>query len=301
MMKNVRFVKKVLVMVVLFFAVQVTTGLVTEKMVAHAAVPVVGSKGGKSSSRSTTESGSSSSVKTKDGVTEVTYKNTTSADQDVANQANESMSKAIFNQSGGQVGISCEPQGLKITSDTWGSLSREDQKTALEQLAGSNYYKSIESEDRSAIVSALESCSGTKDGTVLMTILFGNTKPDWSGAYKILEPFNGPLGKILGVGALLCSMCLVLVMLADIFYMTIPWVRVKKENAGDTRWVSAAAINAIEKCESGGEDGKGQVLWEYLKHRAVMLFLFGMCILYLISGKIFNIIGWFMDLASGTL
>lgn len=232
----------------------------------------------------------------------VTYQNTTALKDKSYEEPNKAMSEAVYNNTTSveKVGITCEQTGLKVNPTTWGQLSREDQKAALEALAGSEYYNSISSDDRSQIVEALEQCSGTKDGTVLMTILFGNTKPDWAGAYKIIEPFNGPIGKILGVVTLVCAFCLVGVMLCDIFYMTIPWVRVKGD-AKDVRWVSHAAIQAIEKCETTGEDGKGQVLWEYLKHRAVMLFLFGICILYLICGKIFNIIGWFMDLASGTL
>lgn len=232
----------------------------------------------------------------------VYLKNTTKISDSTPEDANSAMKKAVYGtkETGNNIGITCSNKTVTINPTEWGKLSREEQKVALEALAGSKYYNSITSEDRSEIVSALEECSGTKDGTVLMTILFGNTKPDWAGAYKIIEPFNGPIGKILGVVTLVCAFCLVGVMLCDIFYMTIPWVRVKGDGK-DVRWVSHAAIKAIEKCETSGNEGGGQVLWEYLKHRAIMLFLFGICILYLICGKIFNIIGWFMDLASGTL
>lgn len=189
---------------------------------------------------------------------------------------------------------------FSITSENWGKLTKDEQEQVLNVIAGSEYYQSLTDSDQTCIIEGFKQ-TGTKDGTTLMTILFGNTKPDWVSAYKIIAPFNGPIGTILGAGTMFMSMALIVVILCDVFYMTIPWFRVKGDSKEDIRWVSFEAKQAVEKVEGGGEGKKTQVLWEYLKHKVVMLFLFGLCILYLLCGNIFKFLGYLLDLASGTM
>lgn len=191
-------------------------------------------------------------------------------------------------------------KSFAINSDTWGKLTKSEQEEVLNILADSEYYQSLTDSDQSCIIDGFKQ-SGTKDGTTLMTILFGNTKPDWVSAYKIIAPFNGPVGTALGAGTMFMALALIVVILCDVFYMTIPWFRVKGDSKDDIRWVSHEAKMAVEKVEGSGDGKKSQVLWEYLKHKVVMLFLFGLCILYLICGNIFQFLGYLLDLASGTM
>lgn len=187
-----------------------------------------------------------------------------------------------------------------INSESWGKLTKDEQEKVLNIIAGSEYYGSLTDSDQSCIIDGFKQ-TGTKDGTTLMTILFGNTKPNWVSAYKIIAPFNGPVGTILGAGTMFMALALIVVILCDVFYMTIPWFRVKGDSKDDIRWVSFEAKQAVEKVEGGGDGKKSQVLWEYLKHKVVMLFLFGLCILYLLCGNIFQFLGYLLDLASGTM
>lgn len=189
---------------------------------------------------------------------------------------------------------------FSINPTVWNSLTKGQQEDVLNVIAGSEYYSSLTDSDQTCIIEGFK-MSGTKDGTTLMTILFGNTKPNWVSAYKIIAPFNGPVGTFLGAGTMFMAIALIIVILCDVFYMTIPWFRVKGDSKEDIRWVSHEAKIAVEKVEGSGDGKKTQVLWEYLKHKVVMLFLFGLCILYLLCGNIFEFLGYLLDLASGTM
>lgn len=144
-------------------------------------------------------------------------------------------------------------------------------------------------------------------GSKFMGEILKNTKPDFVSANKVYQPFSGLVGTVMGIGAVLIMAFLGLVMVADIAYITLPPVRLavdeSKSRGGGSKLFSHDAIYAVQIAEEGGNgDGeKKQALGIYFKRRVVMLIILGICLLYLVQGQIYTLVGYILDLVSGFL
>lgn len=154
-------------------------------------------------------------------------------------------------------------------------------------------------------------------GSRLISTLMANTKPDFASANRIYQPFSGTVGTVLGLVAVLLMAALAIVMVLDLAYIAIPFVRnLLDGGSSDTgsgnggiksKFVSWEAYNAVQQVEAGGGNGGNgggdnkTAVGIYFKKRIIMLLILGLCLLYLVQGEIFTMVGWFMDLVSGLL
>lgn len=145
-------------------------------------------------------------------------------------------------------------------------------------------------------------------GSKFMTEILKNTKPDFVTANQIYQPFSGLVGTILGLIAVLIMSALAIVMVSDIAYIALPPVRMlvseKRDgkNGKGSLLFSYDATHAVEIAENSSGDGESkQALGIYFKRRVVMLILLGVCLLYLVSGNIYTLVGYILDLVSGFL
>lgn len=149
-------------------------------------------------------------------------------------------------------------------------------------------------------------------GSKFMTVLLQETKPDFVAANAIWKPFAGPVGVILGLGAVIIMSLIGVVIVADIAYIALPPVRIfaAEEGQGGKKSIrsflfSYEAINAVRIAESGGGNGGSgeskQALGIYFKRRVWMLIILGICLMYLVNGQIYTLVGWILDLVSGFL
>lgn len=147
-------------------------------------------------------------------------------------------------------------------------------------------------------------------GTQFLSVILENAKPDFVAANKIFRPLSGPIGVLIGLVAIAGVTLLGLVMAADIFYITIPPVRLFVDDAQSggggkgkvaiSKLFSHDAIYAVRTAESDNSDGsRKQALWLYLSGRVPMLVLLGICLLYLVSGRIYTLVAWILNLVSG--
>ena len=140
------------------------------------------------------------------------------------------------------------------------------------------------------------------EGSQLLTMLLAQTKPDFASASRIYEPFSGVVGTVLGLGSIIIMSLLVVTMLLDISFISIPAVQVMfgddSGNSGiHSKLISKAARRAVQ--QDGGDKGTKEELVAYLKGSFVKLLALGVCLLYLVSGNIFSLIGWMIDLFQG--
>lgn len=152
--------------------------------------------------------------------------------------------------------------------------------------------------------------------TMLSTIL-SETTPDYLTANRIYAPFSGVIGTILGLLAVLIMAFLGVTMGLDIAYITIPAVQMAfggAENGGGqdgkggfkaSGLISAEAKAAVKAADGGGgQGGSGEykaAVGIYFKYRWKGLVLLAICLLYLVQGEIYSLIGWFLDLFGGFL
>lgn len=159
----------------------------------------------------------------------------------------------------------------------------------------------------------------TKDGagSKFLNVILENTKPDFVSANAIYKPFSGIIGTVMGIIAVVGMALLGLVMVSDIFYIVIPPVRMLVADDGNggepgggrggrrgaSKIFSDDALYAVRVAEESDDAGgsKKQALGVYLKRRIPMLILLGICLLYLVSGQIYTLVGYILDLVSGFL
>ena len=144
-------------------------------------------------------------------------------------------------------------------------------------------------------------------GTKFMSVLLENVKPDFVTANNIIAPFSGILGTILGILSICIMAFMGVVMALDIAYISIPPFRLfvsDDDNGGlpKSKIFTHDAIYAVQTSEndSGSNGGSPKLaLGIYFKRRVLTLILLGICLLYLVSGKIYTLVGYILDLVSG--
>lgn len=142
-------------------------------------------------------------------------------------------------------------------------------------------------------------------GTKFLSTVLQDTKPDFVTAQRWYKPFSGPIGTLLAFGSIIAMALIGLVMVADILYITIPPVRLFVDDQGaDDKMITSkifshAAIHAVKTVEEGGDKANKHALGIYFKSRVVELVILGICLLYLVNGRIYSFVGYILDLLSG--
>lgn len=203
-------------------------------------------------------------------------------------------------------------EGYDLNEQAFTSLSSKAQSQVVSDIASLSNQAIQDDAARGVEQSTVQSWwkqLQTKEGvgSKFMGEILKNTKPDFVTANQIYAPFSGVVGTLMGIGAVLVMAFLGLVMVADISYIALPPVRIfysdKAKNGGGSKMFSHDAIYAVQVAEEGGNgDGeKKQALGIYFKRRVVMLIILGICLLYLVQGQIYTLVGYILDLVSGFL
>lgn len=133
----------------------------------------------------------------------------------------------------------------------------------------------------------------------LVRQLSNDVNADFANAYSWFKPFTGGLSTFLGIMAMLIFTLLGIMFIVDISYLTIPMVQLvlNKQNGDKAKLVSAEAWLAIQEAE---KDGSGKsYLSIYLKKKTWQVCVVSICLLYLVGGKIYYLIGWIIDVFQG--
>ena len=126
------------------------------------------------------------------------------------------------------------------------------------------------------------------------------TTADLVTAYAWYLPFSGVVGTILGVGVIVLVLFLVFSSTLDLLYLGLPAAAefLDGDVSGFKRLliVSREAKLAVKEVNMGNGSS---VYLLYFKRRWWTIIIIAICILYLISGQLGSIIGWFMRVAEG--
>ena len=145
-------------------------------------------------------------------------------------------------------------------------------------------------------------------GSKFLSTVLQDTKPDFVTASKWYKPFSGPIGTLLAFGSIIAMGLIGIVMVCDILYITIPPIRLFVDDQGNSEKMqtskifSHAAIHAVKTVEEGGSDKANKhALGIYFKSRVIELIILAICLLYLVNGKIYDLVGYILDLLSGVV
>lgn len=126
------------------------------------------------------------------------------------------------------------------------------------------------------------------------------TSTDLYGAAKILAPFQGAMGIVLGVLAITIALLLTFSFVWDMAFLTIPFFTALLSRNGAPSMsnrpflVSQDAILAYEQTSASGE----QVLPRWLRLRSKSVLIVGLCLTYLVSNQIWQLIAFLVEVIS---
>lgn len=133
----------------------------------------------------------------------------------------------------------------------------------------------------------------------LVRQLSKDVNADFGNAYyKYFKPWSGALGILLGCISLAIFVTLAVVTVIDIAYICIPIVQIALSHDNSTskpKLVSLEAANAIKDGESASGNTRKDVMMIYLKSKTKQYVALAICLLYLISGNIYNLLANFID------
>lgn len=138
--------------------------------------------------------------------------------------------------------------------------------------------------------------------SAMLKELSDDVKADFFSAAYYLKPFNGWLGIILGVFTVLLLTMLTATVLVDLAYIALPIFRnflTPADPGKKPKFVSQEAVHAVETAESTkfAVSSTGA----YFKSKSKQFIFIAICILYLTSGKIFELVGKIVDMFQGVI
>lgn len=159
----------------------------------------------------------------------------------------------------------------------------------------------------------------------MISVIFEDSKADMFGALTLFQPFSSTFGIIMGVGVLLLMLMIALSTVMDLVYIGVPVFREmmtsKSEgknggmggnSQGGKPWgISADAYSVVQEVEGGGggshggmSGGSGGGKYQngyvlYFRRRVLTYIVLAICLLYLISGQLANVIAWLIGLVDG--
>ena len=110
----------------------------------------------------------------------------------------------------------------------------------------------------------------------------------------LLKPFTGPFSTFLGLVAILIIVFVTTSLLIDLAFIVIPVFQVGDAAKGITRrFISSAARRAVRE----EMDSNKSAVWIWFKRRVFVMAGLAIVLVYLVSGSIYEIMGWFLQVA----
>lgn len=128
--------------------------------------------------------------------------------------------------------------------------------------------------------------------------LRSDTSADFAKAASWLKPFNGVFGTLMGLLCILIFTILAFSIALDMFFLFIPTFRAVMEKGREERplLISREAYSVIKEADMGISRGEWvNYMSLYFRRRIPAVIGLSICLGYLISGQIFDLIGWIID------
>lgn len=148
-----------------------------------------------------------------------------------------------------------------------------------------------------------EICALDETTSALVRELSTDVTADYAKAYSWFKPFSGWVGWILGVLCLAIFVLIGLTLVVDIAYITIPivqlWLTAKDDSKA--KFVSVEAFSAVKEQYSKAGQTHVSAMGVYLRLKTKQFVALFICLLYLMSGKIYVLLASIMDYFRGVL
>ena len=131
--------------------------------------------------------------------------------------------------------------------------------------------------------------------TASINFLDQNVNSDFVTAKNVILPFTGPISTALGVLSLVIFIMLTLSSAIDIAWLVIPIIRVvfKEDKNGKPFLITKEAYSS--EVDANRSDWYKSALTLYLQRRGKVFIVMGVCLIYLVSGQLYDLIVWIID------
>lgn len=131
--------------------------------------------------------------------------------------------------------------------------------------------------------------------TASINFLDQNVNSDFVTAKNVILPFTGPISTALGVLSLVIFIMLTLSSAIDIAWLVIPIIRVvfKEDKNGKPFLITKEAYSS--EVDANRSDWYRSALTLYLQRRGKVFIVMGVCLIYLVSGQLYDLIVWIID------
>lgn len=191
---------------------------------------------------------------------------------------------------------------IEIDMQAYNRLSQEKKKQVMGIALNAIETSGVSKINRGKIYNFI--ANNDKSTSNLVRQLSDDVTADYVNAYSVFKPFTGFIGIVLGCVTLAIFICLALTIVFDLAYIVIPvWQEFLNTHTDKEKpkLTSLEAWSAVREAEKGAGNEFREPLGIYFKTKAKQFIIMGICLLYLVSGKIYVLIAYIMDAFSGVL
>lgn len=183
---------------------------------------------------------------------------------------------------------------IYFSNKNYNDLDTEDKTRFMEETLGFVRECGLSAQSKNRLYNFIED----QDGTVAAAIRFlsSNTSADFVTASNWLRPFTGGVSTFLGIMCLIIFISMSISVVIDCAYLTLAAVEAILDRDDPNKkplLVSREAWKSKREADSSNNYVSPMPL--YFKRRIVMMVISGVCLLYLISGQIYDIMNWLVD------
>lgn len=181
------------------------------------------------------------------------------------------------------------------------SLGAEIQQRVMQIALEDIYNSDVSRSNRNKIYNDL--CSFDETTSSLVRQLSNDVRADFVSAYASFKPFSSWFGWLFGCIALGMFITLGLSIIVDISYINLPFIQVflTKDAGKKPKLVSVEAWSAVMESDSKSGSEYVSPNGVYLRHKIKQYVMVIICLLYLTSGRIFELVATAMDYFRGFL
>lgn len=192
-----------------------------------------------------------------------------------------------------------ESNNLLVTLNMQGyrSLDREEKQTLMGVSLNALQKSKLPNQTKVKLYNFVE---GQDEATAsLVRQLSQDVSADFATAYAWFRPFTGSISTLLGVISLGLFISLALMTLLDLSYLSVSIIDafLTPADGSKPKLISKEAFNAKTRAEEKGSNKDAVGL--YLKSKSMRLVLISITLLYLVGGKLYDLIAWIIDAFSG--
>lgn len=185
-------------------------------------------------------------------------------------------------------------RALKFSNKNYYGLGADEKRKFMETLLTTITKSSLNDKSKNKMYNFISSQDTALTNS--MKYLQTDANADFVEAKKWFAPFTGIIGTVLGVICILIFLFTGLSTTLDIFYLALPGFQAVVEKGDEhkkPRAISREAYSARMDAESDGTYKSAYAI--YLKRRVWVLMLVMICVGYMISGQIYDLVVYIMD------